>query len=89
MISMKEFIYYLKRARQLNLSIEILIKLPNLEYPEVICNPPENIEQKIKYYEEAYDDELKLKTNPSVSIIGYKISNRKFSNGENTEHASR
>ena len=65
------------------MGIEIYIKLPNLMFPEVIYNPPENIGEKIKYYQNAYNEELQLKVNPDVAIVGYKITNKKMFKGEN------
>lgn len=46
-----------------------LVKLPTNSI-EVITNTS-NIISKVKYINEAYDDNFKLKTNPQVEIVGY------------------
>lgn len=39
--------------------------------PEVIINPKENFTTKLAYYEKAYNEDLTLKANPNIKIIGY------------------
>lgn len=53
-------------------SFKIEIKSPELTSPEVITNPPENLEAKKAYYKKAYDENLCLKTNQSIEIISYR-----------------
>lgn len=48
----------------------IAVSIPNLEKPEIIVNPLENIEEKMNYYLSNYDDELKLIHNPAIQIVG-------------------
>lgn len=42
---------------------------PNMPDCEIIINPPKNVPTKIKYYNEAYDDEMKLKANNKIKMI--------------------
>lgn len=39
--------------------------------PEIQINPKQNFETKLKYIEGAYNDDLTLKTNPNIRIVGY------------------
>lgn len=50
--------------------VGVAVKLPNLEQPEIIINPIENYKEKIKYYKNAYTDDLKLKANNEIEIVG-------------------
>lgn len=49
----------------------VAVKLPSGAI-ETIINT-HNLNDKINYYKEAYNDDFQLKTNPSVSIVGYMI----------------
>lgn len=49
------------------------VKLPNGIVELIINQSSENIREKIIYYMTAYDDDLRLKTNPNVEIIKYMI----------------
>jgi hypothetical protein len=50
--------------------VGVAVKLPNLEQPEIIINPIENYAEKLKYYKNAYTDDLKLKANNEIEIVG-------------------
>ncbi|QQO38730.1 hypothetical protein PP657_gp092 [Bacillus phage BCPST] len=39
--------------------------------PELIINPKQNFESKLKYLPTAYNDDLTLKANPNIRIVGY------------------
>lgn len=69
-----EFEYAIEKNKQrergnLFYFVAVAIELPNTDAPEVIINPPENLENKLRYYIEAYDDHMKLKANPEVRIV--------------------
>ena len=49
--------------------IIVIIKRP--EGGEEIIINTQNLDEKIKYYAEAYDDDLKLVKNPEVQILNY------------------
>lgn len=51
--------------------IGILVQVPDLKRPELIINPAINFEKKLAYYKEAYDEDLVMKRNPDVKIIGF------------------
>ena len=51
--------------------IIVVVKLPN-EAKEVIVNSA-CLRSKMEYYKSAYDDDLKLKTNPEISIVDWMI----------------
>lgn len=50
--------------------VAVFFELPNIVEPEVIVNPRINAQVKLDYYAAMYDDELRLKANPAVKIIG-------------------
>lgn len=72
MISEKEkFLQGIKEAIKLNRSFVVVSIMINDEYQELITIPREGFEQKLKYYEEAYDDDLYHKfSKDAVSITG-------------------
>ena len=39
--------------------------------PEMIVNHKDNVPAKMVYYRSAYDDNLRLKTNPEIQIVDY------------------
>ena len=49
--------------------VVVAVKLPT-GATELIINT-EQIESKVQYYMAAYDDELKLKNNSEIQIVGY------------------
>lgn len=65
----KHFMFVMDNALVLEKGIMVHVSVPDLPYPEIIYNQYENIFSKIKYYDEAYDDEMKLKANPEIYII--------------------
>jgi hypothetical protein len=50
--------------------IGVAVKLPNLEQPEIIINTIENYAEKLKYYKNAYNNDLTLKTCKDIQIVG-------------------
>jgi hypothetical protein len=53
----------------------VLVAGPTPE-PEIIINPSENFSEKLAYYEGAYNEDLTLKNNPSIKIVGYNFCTR-------------
>jgi hypothetical protein len=51
----------------------ILVDHPDLPEYEEISNPPENWPVKKAYYDKAYDDELRLKANTDIRIVGWRL----------------
>lgn len=50
--------------------IVVLIKLPGLEAPEEIYNPPSNVRAKRDYYTKTYKSDLRMVHNDSIRIVG-------------------
>jgi hypothetical protein len=50
--------------------IQVYVEMPSLPMPEMIRNPRENFEAKLKYYKNAYNDDMELNTFNGVKIIG-------------------
>lgn len=49
--------------------IGVFVKAHNLEEPELIVNPKENLSKKLKYYLKAYNDDMRLNSLHSIQII--------------------
>ena len=47
------------------------LTLPNAPGTELIINPKENIEEKLKYYQQAYTNELQHKHVDAIKIVNY------------------
>lgn len=56
-----------------NKGIRVEISSPDMPMNEVIMNPAENVEQKARYYNEAYDDDMKMKRNPSIVMVDAQV----------------
>lgn len=54
-------------------SLGLFILNPELIYPELIVNPYENLEAKLKYWKTAYTNDLEHKHNKEIKIVGYNI----------------
>lgn len=51
-------------------SLMVRIKTPDMPELETIINPPANVAAKIAYYNDAYDDDMCLKSNPDIRMDG-------------------
>lgn len=70
-ISRESFVNYFLIAMENDYKfIAVIIKDDRLKKPEIIINMAENMEEKFKYYLDAYDDVLTLKTCEHIRIIG-------------------
>ena len=49
--------------------IAVKIEMPGFPKPEVIVNSSKNFEEKLKYYEKAYNDNLELNTFNKIRIV--------------------
>lgn len=58
-------------AAKANTDIGIVIEMPAFKSPEIIFNPPENLQKKLEYYENTYDENLNHKHAEGIKIIGY------------------
>lgn len=68
---MSELEFVVKTAIKTKQSLGILIKMPGFESPEMIINPYENLEKKLEYYKNTYDENLEHKNAKGIKIIGY------------------
>ena len=55
--------------------IAVKIKMNNLEKCEIIVNPIENATEKLKYYSEAYNEDLTLKACKDIKIVDFTFGN--------------
>ncbi|HRR51174.1 MAG TPA: hypothetical protein P5252_05060 [Candidatus Cloacimonas sp.] len=68
-ISDLEFI--IKQAIKTKVNVGVFIEMPGFESPEIIINPVENLEKKLEYYKNIYDENLNHKHAEGIKIIGY------------------
>jgi hypothetical protein len=68
---MSELEFVIKTAIKTKQNLGLMIEMPDLESPEIIINPPENLERKLEYYQKAYSETLEHKNAPGIKIIGY------------------
>ena len=54
--------------------VGVQISMPDLLKPEVIINPAVNFDAKLEYYKKAYNEDLTLKSFPSIKIVGFGFS---------------
>lgn len=52
----------------------VVVKLPNGQ-EEFIINGHTNFEDKLEYYQNAYNEDLTLKANPKIMIVDYTFGN--------------
>lgn len=63
------FMNSLDSALKNDKGIEVWVKHPDLEDFEIIMNNRNNVKEKKNYYDKAYDEDMKLKSFPSISIV--------------------
>lgn len=61
---------YAEDCKRLNKPMQLLIEMPLLPAPEMITNPPENIDGKMAYYAETYDENCEHKHAAGIRIVG-------------------
>lgn len=52
----------------------VAVQIENAEAPEIIIISKVNFESKVAYYQNAYNENLQLKANPKICIIGYSLA---------------
>lgn len=55
-------------------TLTVFIDMPSLPEPEMIVNPPRNLESKVTYYLEAYDEDMRLKSNPNIRMTRFEFT---------------
>lgn len=66
--SMCELEHAISRAKESNLHLGIYVSVPNCDYDELIMNHPDNLESKLEYYKNSYNEDLTLKARPSIKM---------------------
>jgi len=54
-------------------NVGVYVMIGDASEPEIIVNPRANFESKLKYYEDAYDDDMCLKYNKDIKIVDVKV----------------
>lgn len=52
----------------------VAVQIEDVDAPEIIIISKVNFESKAAYYQNAYDENLRLKANPKIRIIGYSLA---------------
>lgn len=60
---------YANRCKELNKPMQLLVEMPGFPSPEMIVNPPENIDGKLAYYAETYDENCEHKHVKGIAIV--------------------
>lgn len=68
---MSDLEFIIKQAIKTKTNFGVFVEMPGYESPEIIVNPVENLEKKLEYYKNAYDENLKHKHAEGIKIIGY------------------
>lgn len=72
-VTMKDALVSCFNAAKANNSQFIAVVVRTKDYPEdeVIINRIENVDAKLEYYIMAYDDDMRLRYNKDIRIIGF------------------
>jgi len=68
---MSDLEFIIKQAIRSKISVGVFIEMHGFEMPEIIINPPENLEKKLEYYKATYNENLEHKNAKGIRIIGY------------------
>lgn len=69
--TMSELEAVVKEAIEKESHLSLLIEMPGFELPEMITNPTVNLEKKLEYYKNTYDENLEHKHAKGIRIVGY------------------
>lgn len=61
---------YAEKCKEAGKPMELVIEMPGFPAPEIITNPPENIDGKLAYYEKTYDENCEHKHATGIRIVG-------------------
>lgn len=70
-MNMKKLELYAQQCLAANKPIQLLIDMPGFSAPELIVNPPENIEKKMEYYKATYDENCEHKHASGIAIVDF------------------
>lgn len=68
---MSDLEFIVKQAIRTKTNVGIVIEMSGFESPEIIVNPVENLQKKLEYYRDIYDENLNHKHAEGIKIIGY------------------
>ena len=68
---MSDLEFVTKQAINTKQNLGLFIEMPGFDSPELIINPCQNLEKKLNYYKQTYDDNLEHKHAKGIKIIGY------------------
>lgn len=68
-LTMKSLESHAEECIKRDIELSVLIDMPGFESPEMITNPPENIEKKIEYYKATYDENCNHKHAKGIRIV--------------------
>jgi hypothetical protein len=71
--TMADLEHVFTRAIECKQGIGVFIEMPGFDEPELITNPPANLEKKLAYYKATYDETLNHKHAKGIRIIGYTL----------------
>ncbi|HZK26516.1 MAG TPA: hypothetical protein VFD00_03105 [Thermoclostridium sp.] len=69
--TMKELEEVFEIAIDAKVKLSLFISMPGFQEPEIITNPAVNLEKKLQYYKDTYDDNLEHKHAKGVKILGW------------------
>ena len=72
-LTMEALEEHAKKCIEKDEALTVVIEMPGFELPELITNPPENIEKKIEYYKATYDESCNHKHAKGIRIIAVGI----------------
>jgi hypothetical protein len=76
MLTMKMLENCFQGAKEQNAKyVGIVVTIPNAEEREVIINAAANFDEKLKYYQQAYDEHLNHKHVKGIQIVGFTYGN--------------
>jgi len=70
---MSDLEFIINQAKNLKVNLGLFIEMPGFEMPEIIVNPPENLDKKLEYYKATYNENLEHKNAKGIRIIGYMV----------------
>lgn len=53
--------------------LSLFIEMPGFPMPELITNPVPNLQKKLEYYRNTYDENLEHKHAKGIKIVGYTL----------------
>ncbi|MFD2867485.1 hypothetical protein ACFSY7_03075 [Kurthia populi] len=68
-LTMQDLLFHAGFCAKANKELTVLIEMPGFDAPEMITNPPENIQKKIEYYQATYDENCQHKHAPGIRIV--------------------